>query len=171
MVKRYLLQTKKTKSGEIKQFVFAWTPVLADKKGMFEISAESAKAVMLGETIPADSLPNNILNDEKFVSIHIKKELLSDVLFFIETLEKQKMPTIPATAEFPEVTIKEEETITLVADGSTDVSVLKREINSIKSKNGLENYIEENKLDLDIPRTVSLYEMKQLIIEKMLEKR
>jgi len=172
MSKRYLLQVKKAKNGVLKQFVFGWTPILAVKKGITEIPAKTAEAIMAGETVQIDSLSESLLNDDQMISVHIKKEFLTQVFSFIETLEKENKSKIPATADFPEVTIQsEEKTIVVETEGSVNISVLKREINSIKSKNGLENYIEENKIAADISRSNSLYDMKQQVIKIMLERK
>lgn len=174
MEKRYLLQAKKAKNGEIKQFVFAWTPILAMKKEMREISIKVAELIMSGQKIPVSSLPDNITESD-VVSVHVKKEFFTQVVEFIENLEKKSATKIPASADFPEITIQaKDKTLTAEkTEASIDnakVSILKREISGIKSKNGLENYIEENKIKVDVKRTDSLYEMKQKIIKEMAKK-
>jgi len=160
---RYLLQTKKDKRGRVKRFIFGWTPALSLKKDLREVTAEVAEAVLKGEMLPIENdlradLPNDV------IAVHVKKEFISQVLNFMESLEKEAVIKLKATADMPEVTFSDKQDATEpVADPTIPHEI--RVINLIQSKNGVEQYIKAKNIDVKTSRKDSLSEMKEKVIK------
>lgn len=160
---RYLLQTKKNKYGVTKRFIFGWTPSLSEKRDLREVTKEVAEAVLKGKPLPIENdlsadLPNDV------ITVHVKKEFLSQVLNFIENLEEKERIQLPPSANFPEVTLLDKDKTAAPENNKATTHEI-RAINLIQSKNGVEQYIKNKGLKVTTSRKDTLAEMKTKVIE------
>ncbi len=160
---RYLLQTKKNKHGILKRFIFGWTPELAVKKDLREVTEEVAKAVLEGKNLPIENDLNADLPDD-VIAVYVKKEFISQVLNFMENLEKEALVKLNATADMPEITFSNKQGDT-IEHADTTMSHEVKVINLIQSKNGVEQYIKNKGLKVTTSRKDTLQEMKEKVIK------
>lgn len=157
---RYLLQTKKNRKGATKRFILGWTPGLADRKDLREVSKDVADAVLRDEYVPIEAIAHTD-SPNGMVAVHVKKEFIAQVLAFIETLEAKAVARLPATADFPEIAMVGKGEAALEQGIPPEI----KEINGIQSKNAVEAYIKNKKIDVTITRRDTLSGMKEKVIK------